>query len=55
MSLSPLTFEEAMRELAKVPKRKDSEAEKSGNSKKAVPEAKTSKRRNAHRPKSSSH
>ena len=55
VSLQPLTFDEAIRELVKTPKRKDSEVGESGNSKEAVPESATSKKRNALRPKSSSH
>ncbi len=48
ISLHPLTFEEAIKELT-TPKRKDSQPEQSHNTNQAVPESETSKKRTARR------
>jgi hypothetical protein len=47
ISLKPLTFEEAMRELAKTPKHKDSQAEEPGNTKEDALEFDPPKKRTA--------
>ena len=53
VSLHPLSFEEAIRELVKPPKRKDSEVGESGNTTEPAPESGTSKKLTARRRKSS--
>ena len=50
ISLHPLSFEEAMKELARTPKQKDSEAEEFGNTTEDVPESAPSKKRTSRRP-----
>ncbi len=44
ISLHPLSFEEAIKELSKTPKREDSEVEESGNTKEHAPESDSSKK-----------
>ena len=43
ISLQPLTFEEAIKELAKTPKRGDPQAGETGNTNEVAPESGTSK------------
>ena len=54
VSLHPLTFEEAIRELAQTPKHEDSEAEESDNTTKDDPESASSEKRTAPHQESSS-
>lgn len=53
ISLYPLPFEEAMSVLSQPPKRKDSQAEESCNTREDAPESETSDRRTSRRRKSS--
>ena len=53
VSLHPLSFEEAIQALSHSPKRKDSEAVGSDNTKEHAPESGTSKKRTSQRWKSS--
>ncbi len=43
ISLHPLSFEEAIKKLSQTPKRVDSQAEESDNTKEDAPEAETAK------------
>lgn len=54
VSLQPLTFDEAIRELAKTSNYNDSEGVVFGKSKEVAPKRETSKKRNVRHPKSSS-
>jgi len=53
ISLQPLTFEEAIRELARSSKHEGSQVEESCNTNEDVPESETSVKRNAPHPESS--
>ena len=53
ISLHPLSFEEAIKELVSPPKREDSQAEASYNTKASAPVSAPSKRRTARRRKPS--
>ncbi len=53
ISLSPLTFDEAIEKLANAPKQTDSQAEESDSTKGHAPESDPSKKRSARGPKSS--
>jgi hypothetical protein len=44
ITLKPLTFEEVIRELARTPKQKDSQAEEFDNTKEASPESDSSEK-----------